>query len=117
MTTEEKKEWLEQAAAEELLSQYVSLVRTDDYGCNREDIKLTKDEILKRQEDTYRVTEAKAILRVLIESEEEKAALAGDDGERYKEIAAAYRRALGLLENDNYRRMMYDGYAKTPQAH
>ena len=50
MTKEEKIQWLENATADELLEQYVSLVNTNDYGKNGEDIALTKAEILKRME-------------------------------------------------------------------
>ena len=50
MTIAEKTTWLENATATELLNQYVSLINCDRFGCNAEDIALTKAEILRRME-------------------------------------------------------------------
>ncbi|MCR4671948.1 MAG: hypothetical protein K5637_01755 [Lachnospiraceae bacterium] len=48
MTKEDKIHWLEEAPHEELLRQLISLESGNSYGCNDEDIQLTKAEILKR---------------------------------------------------------------------
>ena len=48
MTIAEKTAWLENATNEELLKQWYDFMRTNDWGCNNEDIALTKAEILKR---------------------------------------------------------------------
>jgi len=50
MTIEQKKEWLANATHDELLKQYVSFVNTNHFGKNDEDIKLTRDEIIRRME-------------------------------------------------------------------
>lgn len=50
MTNEQKKEWLANATPDELLRQYVSFVNTNQFGKNDEDIKLTRDEIVRRME-------------------------------------------------------------------
>lgn len=44
----EKLAWLKQATNEDLLRQLCSLDRTNSYGCNDEDIALTRNEILAR---------------------------------------------------------------------
>jgi len=52
MTNEEaKKTWLKEATNEDLLRQLCSLNRTNSYGCNDEDLKLTKNEILSRMNE------------------------------------------------------------------
>lgn len=53
MTREEKKNWLENASAEELIKQYKTSIRTYDKGdCfdknNLEDIDLVEAELLRR---------------------------------------------------------------------
>lgn len=50
MQVKEKQAWLKAATAEDLLRQLCGLERTNSYGCNDEDIKLTKDEIIARME-------------------------------------------------------------------
>lgn len=50
MQIEEKRAWLKAAPAEYLLRQLCGLERGNRYGCNDEDIKLTKDEIIARME-------------------------------------------------------------------
>lgn len=48
MTKEQKTEWLKNASNETLLKQLVSLEAGNKFGCNNEDIELTRNEILKR---------------------------------------------------------------------
>jgi hypothetical protein len=48
MTREQKIAWLENASNEELLKQLLSLETSNKFGCNNEDIELTRNEILKR---------------------------------------------------------------------
>lgn len=52
MTQEEKKAWLAQAANEELLNQLINFERTEaircSYGKLKDDIRITKEEILRR---------------------------------------------------------------------
>ena len=48
MTIEKKLDWLSNARDEDLLRQLISLSATDRYGCNAEDIELTRNEILRR---------------------------------------------------------------------
>lgn len=50
MTNADKRAWLNQASNEELLRQLVSLIATNSYGSNDEDINLTRGEILSRME-------------------------------------------------------------------
>ena len=50
MTNEQKKEWLANATPDELLRQYVSLISSNRYGVNSEDIAITRDEIVRRME-------------------------------------------------------------------
>jgi len=47
-TREEKMKWLAQASNEELLRQLVELEITNSYGRYTEDIRITREEILKR---------------------------------------------------------------------
>lgn len=48
LTFEEKLEWLAAASNEELLDQLVSLEKTNSYGCNALDIRITRAEIFNR---------------------------------------------------------------------
>lgn len=48
MTRKEKLDWLNKASNEELLKQLCDFTNFNSYGCNDEDIKLTREEILKR---------------------------------------------------------------------
>lgn len=48
MSNEEKQAWLKQASNEDLLRQLCEMYRTNSYGCNDADIKLTKAEIFAR---------------------------------------------------------------------
>ena len=50
MTIEQKKEWLANATLDELLRQYVSLINSNRYGVNSDDIAITRDEIVRRME-------------------------------------------------------------------
>lgn len=48
LTVDEKREWLQNASKEELLSQFLSFVSTNKFGRNDEDIALVKEEIFSR---------------------------------------------------------------------
>ena len=48
MTLKEKLDWLKKASNEELLKQLYDFMTSNSYGCNDDDIKLTREEILKR---------------------------------------------------------------------
>ena len=48
MTREDKMKWLANATPDELLRQYVSLIDSNRYGVNSEDIQITHDEIVRR---------------------------------------------------------------------
>lgn len=48
MELREKLAWLKQTSNEELLLQYHHLMLKNEYGCNDEDIALTRNEILAR---------------------------------------------------------------------
>lgn len=48
LTINQKLDWLKKASNEELLKQLCKFTNSNSYGCNDEDIKLTREEILKR---------------------------------------------------------------------
>lgn len=48
MTLNEKLDWLKKASNEELLKQLYDFMTSNSYGCNDEDIRLTREEILNR---------------------------------------------------------------------
>ena len=48
MTRNEKLDWLKKASNEELLKQLYYFMTSNSYGCNDEDIRLTREEILSR---------------------------------------------------------------------
>ena len=47
----DKLAWLKMATADQLLSQYSFLDRTNEYGCNDGDLKITKCEIIARMKE------------------------------------------------------------------